>query len=206
LASLNSLLRLVGTGVRGPSPSFGEAHLLLAYLTIGDTGSIGRQALAKNSNLGEGAIRTVLKKLRDEGYADADASGCHLTETGNRLYRSIRKTLSSFVSIACSQLTIGSSQVALVVRGGGAGVRDGIEQRDYAIRVGASGATTYSIRTGRFTIPGGSSNCEKDFPSGEWSVLRKGLGPRNGDAVVLCGAKDETTAKLGALAAAVTLL
>ena len=85
-------------------------------------------------------------------------------------------------------------------------MQTGLEQRDSVIRLNALGATTFVIKDGRFTVPGGSSDAEKEFPSKVWSVLRERLDPKNGDAVVVCGAKDETTAKLGALSAALTLL
>ena len=85
-------------------------------------------------------------------------------------------------------------------------MRSGIEQRDSAIRLNAAGATTYVIRAGKIAIPGGSTDCEKDFPSRVWSTLRAELRPKDGDAVIVCGARDETTAKLGALSAAVALL
>jgi len=85
-------------------------------------------------------------------------------------------------------------------------VRSGIEQRDSAIRVGAQGATTYAIVRGKFAIPGGSPDCEEDFPGAVWSDLRTELSPREGDALILCGAATGTLAKLGALSAALTLL
>jgi hypothetical protein len=85
-------------------------------------------------------------------------------------------------------------------------LKAGLEQRDAAVKVGAAGASTYIMKSGKFAIPGGSSDCEKDFPSKVWSVLRQQLSPKSGDAVILCGARDETTAKLGALSAALTLV
>ncbi len=192
--------------LQGPSPTFEGAHLLLAFLTIGQSGTIGRQALAARSGLGEGAIRTVLKRLREKGYAGANASGCHLTQAGERVYRELNKRVSQAVTVSGSQLTMGIFQVSLLVRGGGKSVRSGIEQRDSAIKVGAMGATTYVMMAGRFAIPGGSSDCEKDFPSRVWAMLRKKLRPRDGDSVIICGSEKETTARLGALSAALTLL
>jgi Domain of unknown function (DUF4443) len=205
LSSLNSLLDLAGTGAPGPSPTFDRAHLLFAFLAIGESVSIGRQALAKETGLGEGAVRTVLKKLREEGYAESDPSGCHLTPAGGKLYTSILGTLSPFAEVPTSRLTLGDSQAAVTVRDRGNKVGGGIEQRDAAIRVGASGATTYIIRSSKFTVPGGSADCEKDYPGRVWALLREKLAPRNGDVVILCGAGDRTTARLGALAAAVSL-
>ena len=204
--SVEPLLEIAGRRPRGPSPIFDAAHILLAFLTIGEGKFICRHALASRTGLGEGSIRKILKKLRDEGYEAANASGCFLTPAGKRVYKSILKKLSAPASFRSTPLTIGEFQVALAVRNGRRSVSKGIEQRDSATRVGAAGATTYLIRSNMFTIPDGSSDCEKDFPSKAWSTLRTELKPRNGDAVVISGAGDLTTAKLGALAAAATLL
>ncbi len=175
-------------------------------MTIGASGTVGRQTLAQNSGLGEGSVRTVLKKFRQKGYVATDTLGCHLTDSGRGMYQSIMKKFTPLVPLHSSQLTVGSSQIAILVRSSAGSVESGIEQRDSAIRVGATGATTYIIRGRRFAIPRGSFDCEKDFPSKAWSILRSELKPKNGDAIILCGAQDETTAKLGALSAALTLL
>lgn len=206
MSALSSLLELAKAGGKGPSPTFTKAHLFLAFLTIGSGGTIGRQALAREAGLGEGAVRTVLKKLRDDGYAEVNASGCHLTVRGRRLHSGLRKKLSSFATLERTQLTVGGSQAAVAVRGSARIVRSGIQQRDSAIMVGATGATTYTIKGGKFALPGEASDCEKEFPSPAWKVLREKLSPRNGDAIVLCGADDSLAAKLGALSAALTLL
>lgn len=204
--SVGSLLDLAESSAPGPSPSFQGTHILLAFLTISSSAYVGRQALASRSGLGEGSARTVLRKLKKAGYVDVIRSGCFLTPAGKKLATSVGSTLSDIVPIPSSSLTMGEHQVALAVRHAGGSVRTGIEQRDSAIRVGASGATTYVISSGRFAIPGGSSNCEKDFPSPAWSVLRTDLHPSNGDAVILCGGDREASARIGALSAAVTLL
>lgn len=206
MASIRDLLDLADSGAPGPHPSFGGPHILLVFLAIASSSYIGRQALAKKSGLGEGATRTVLRKLKEEGYVDVIRSGCFLAKAGKVMAESIESSMPSMVTVPRSGLTMGDHQAALVLRGACGLVRSGIEQRDSAIRIGASGATTYTIRSGKFIIPGGSSDCERDFPSPAWSVLKKGLGPRNGDVVILCGGRDEVSARLGALAAAITLV
>ncbi len=206
MTSLSRLLEIAERPVQGPSPSFEKSHVLLAFMTIGESGTIGRQALAARSGLKEGPVRTVLKKLREDGYAKTSASGCYLTDEGRRVYESLRSRLSPFAPLEDSKLTFGTYQVGIMVRGGGRAVQSGLEQRDSVIRINALGATTFVIRDDKFAVPGGSADSEKEFPSKVWSTLRDRLGPKNGDAVVVCGAKDETTAKLGALSAALTLL
>ena len=205
MASISAWLRLVEKREKGPSPSFDRAHALLAFVTIGVSGTIGRQALAEGSGLGEGSVRTVLKKLREGKFVATDALGCHLTESGRELYESILKKLTLPMLVRDSMFTADASQVAILVRSGGNSVGSGIDQRDSAVRLGAAGATTYIIKSGKFSVPGGSPDCEKDFPGRLWSALRDGLKPRNGDAVIVCGARNKTTAKLGALSAALTL-
>jgi hypothetical protein len=205
LPTLDRLFHLTDDRPLGPFPTFDKAHLLLAFVTIGEKGSIGRHALATNAGLGEGAVRTVIKRLREEGYATVGAAGCRLTRGGERVYATLAEKLSRIVPVQNSDLTVGPHQVALVVRKGGSAVGSGIDQRDSAIKVGAAGATTYVIRAGRFTIPGGSPDCERDFPSDVWGALRKELQPREGDSVILCGASTPTLATLGAVAAAASL-
>ena len=206
LNSVHELLDMVGSGAPGPAPSFTGAHILLAFLTIADSSYVGRKTLATRAGLGEGAARTILRKLKEGGYVDTIRSGCYLTGSGKALAKSIHTGMSDVVPIPRSDLTMGDNQAALTIRGAGKNVHSGIEQRDSAIRIGAAGATTYAMKSGRFTIPGGSSNCEKDYPSQAWSYLKRNLGPKNEDAVILCGARDEVSARLGALAAAITLL
>ena len=175
-------------------------------MVIGESEIIGRQALAVRSGLKEGPVRTVIKKLREDGYAETNASGCYLTGRGRGVYDTLQARLSSFAALEGTKLTIGDYQVAIAVRGGGRSVQSGLEQRDSAIKLRASGATTFVIREGHFTVPGGSADSEREFPGNAWAVLRVALRPKNGDAVVVCGARDETTAKLGALSAALSLI
>jgi len=205
MRELSAMLGSTEVGSRGPSPSFTQAHLLLAFLTIGVSGFIGRQALARDAGLGEGATRTVIKRLRIGGYAEVNASGAYLTRKGKRLLASLRGRLLPLVALENSKLTVGEEQMAAGVRRGRP-LGNGIPQRDSAIMAGATGATTYFIRGSRFTIPGGSRDCEKDFPSNAWKLLKNKLVPKDGDIIIVCGAPDSLRAKLGALSAALTLL
>ena len=206
MTAISTLLGLVEKKEQGPSPVFSKEHVLLAFLTIGAAREIGRQALARSLNLGEGSMRTVLKKFSQAGYVETDTLGCHLTPSGRRLRTSILKSIPSMVPVSDSQVGVGRSQVAVLVRPPGGPFANGLDQRDSAIRIGATGAATYVIKDGKFAIPGNSPDCEKDFPGPVWRVLRSELSPGDGDVVILCGAADETTARLGALSAALTLL
>jgi hypothetical protein len=46
--------------------------VVLTVLVIGDAGIIGRQALAREVGIGEGAVRTIIKRLRQGSYVLTD--------------------------------------------------------------------------------------------------------------------------------------
>lgn len=205
MSAFSSLVEIASAREQGPSPTYTPAHFVLALLVIGDSGTIGRQALARRSGLGDGAVRTVLRRLREGGYVNITASGSSLTKTGRQLFARTREKLAGPIPLERSPLTVGTKQAAVAVRQAASKVRDGIEQRDSAIKIGASGATTYVIRTSKFTMPGGSTDCERDFPSSAWKELRVELHPEEGDAMVISSSDDDIKSRLGALAAALTL-
>ena len=161
--------------------------------------------MAASIGVGEGSMRTILKKLRQAGLVEVDPAGIRLTKSGVRSYQAVLKKMVPPVLLQGSAFAVGESQAGVLMRSSGDAISTGIQQRDASVRVGAEGATSYALKADKFTVPGGSSDCERDFPSETWAVLRKELDPQNGDAIIVCGASDEITSKLGALSAALTL-
>lgn len=206
MSRLGGLLKAVQQKVPGPLPSFGPYHLLLVFQAVGQSSAVGRQALAKSTGLGEGAIRTVLTRLKREGYIAISAAGCSLTGKGERAYAELKGSISGMLELEKTRLTVGEQQVAIVVRGAARRVTNGIDQRDAAIKAGAGGATTFIIRGQRFQVHGGSKDCERDYPDEAWRKLRDALEPSEGDAVIMCGSSDNQLSRVGALAAALSLL
>ena len=194
------------SGSKGPNPSFATAHVVLAFLLIGNAKQIGRKSLSEELEIGEGATRTVIGRLKELSLIETNPSGCYLTSAGMTELRRLRRQLSGPISLPGERLSIGKAQEALRIGKGGKHVETGIEQRDAAVKAGASGATTYVLAAGRVTIPGGSRDCERDFPSPVWATLRKELDLENGDALVIAGAESQKAARLSAVAAALTLL
>ena len=206
MAALAKLLRPEANKAPGPSRTFGSSHVITVLLTIGEAGSIGRGALAKQAGLGDGAIRTVIKRLKEDGYVLVKPAGCTLSAKGEQAYGELKRKLPGTVRLSKTSLTLGREQVALLVKDEAKRVRSGIEQRDASILAGATGATTYTIKGSRFQIPGSSQDCEKDFPSGAWSELRRSLHPVDGDVVIVCGSDDGRKSFIAAISSALTLL
>jgi len=206
LSAFTFLLKLDRTRAPGPAPTYGSAHVLLALLTIGEAGVLGRHALSSEVGLGEGAARTVIKWLKADGYITIEANGCTLSAKGKRAYNELKKLMPRMLVLTRTPLTVGRVQVAVLVKKRSGRVKSGIEQRDSSIKAGASGATTYLVKDSRFEVPGSSRDAEKDFPAEAWKKLKEGLEPEDGDVVIVCGSDEKHTSLIGVISAVLTLL
>ena len=93
-----------------------------------------------------------------------------------------------------------------MVKDAGHLVKKGIEQRDAALKAGATGACTLLLRGREFLMPMGG---DEDWTLGPADSLfqdLKSLNPRAGDVVVISSAPDKVLAEQGAMAAALTLI
>src|SRR5579875_3414452 len=139
---LERLKEVLASDYRGPRAGFTEAHVLKAVLTIGKTGSVGRGKLGSLLDLGQGEVRTLIKRLKEQGLISIKATGCALTKNGTSEYESILKIISWSSQVDCSTLQVGKVCWAIIVRGRSKNVKKGIEQRDAAVKLGANGAFT----------------------------------------------------------------
>ncbi|MDA4114186.1 MAG: hypothetical protein OK474_09090 [Thaumarchaeota archaeon] len=202
---LETLREVLDSDYRGPRAVFTQVHVLKALIAIGRAGSVGRGRLGTLTGLGQGEVRTLIKRLKDNDLIAIEANGCTLSKKGEREYGKISSLLLWSSSVDARELELGERCWAVVVAGAAKKVRYGIEQRDAAIRAGADGAFTAIFRAGRFTVPGEGTDCEKDGPSEPWITIRK-VGLREGDAAVVTGSSSETGSEDGALSAVLTLI
>jgi predicted transcriptional regulator len=149
----------------GPAPSFTEAHVVKALEIIGSYNFVGRISLSRELGLGEGTTRTLLKHLKNEGIIQSSRRGISFSEDGKKLFSVLRSKLSEGVEIPSSPLTVGPFNVAVLVRNSAQAVRSGMEQRDIAIKSGASGATTLVFCGGMLSLPTGEENLFESMPS-----------------------------------------
>ena len=183
---------------------FSEVHVFKAMLSIGAAGSVGRGKLGSLVGLGQGEVRTLIKRLKENDLIRIQPDGCRLSKKGEKEFTKLKEKVPWSSRVEARSLGIGDECAAVLVRGASHNVKKGIEQRDAAVRVGAIGAFTAFFVKGRFTIPGEGTDTEKDGPRGLWSAARS-AGPREGDVLILVGADSDETAELGTLAAALTL-
>jgi predicted transcriptional regulator len=190
----------------GPSPAFSQFHVCLALLAIGDKSPIGRLELSRKLGVGEGAARTIIKRLSQARVITTVKEGCVLTSPGQLLYKALRSKLSNIVSIDAGQLALDKITVAIAVRGAARRVKRGLEQRDAAIRAGATSACTLIIDKQRYFMPTADRNEEMPPDDHLVQVLNDLYHPKDGDVVAIVSAPDRERAEQGAMAAALELL
>ena len=203
--SLKSIERVTSKIAPGRAPSFTEAHVIKTLETIGTRKTVGRIRLSKELGLGEGTVRTLVKHLKKERIIEVSRRGIMLSEYGKELFSKLRSHISEEVEIPPSPLTVGPHNVAVLVRNMGHTVKYGLEQRDAAIRAGASGATTLVFSRNKLSMPGVKEDILKDVSSIR-DILMSKLRPKENDVIIIGSAEDKKTAEFGAKISAFELL
>jgi len=205
LGLIQTIERITGKMAPGRAPSFTEAHVIKALETIGVEKGVGRIKLSKILGLGEGEARTLVKHLKNEGLVEVYRSGIALSEFGEEMFLDLRSKIPEATEVPSSPLTVGTSNLAVLVRDVGHKVKYGVEQRDAAIKVGALGATTLVFSGSRLTVPG----LDEDVFRGVRQIrdmLVSELKPKENDVIIIGSANNKLKAELGAKTAAFELL
>jgi predicted transcriptional regulator len=188
----------------GPSTTFSMFHIFYA-LELMAAKPIGRNKLAEKLNVGEGAIRTIISRLKDGGLIVTSKEGCRLTEKGKDVWEKIEEIFPKRVEIERTPLTTAEYNYAFLVKNSGHKVKSGIEQRDAAIMGGARRAVVIVSKNGHLMIESVSKSIQKDFPEASNKIF-KDLKPEENDVIVIAGADNPLKAKRGAFAASWVLL
>lgn len=198
------LERIAREKAPGPAPTFSVLHILRVMELIAKK-PVGRTKLAEELNIGQGAIRTIINRLKEAKLLATSKMGCKLTTKGLQVWREYEKVFQKKIEIGKSELTNAKYNFAVLAKNCGHKIRSGIEQRDAAVRMGAKGAITMVFRDGRLIIPSVSDDFARDFPNTAEKIVKL-LQLEENDVVVISGADTLDLAEHGIAAATWTLL
>jgi len=206
------------------NPSFASSSILLAELkmvrplpdqkevlilwAMQDEGYLGRYRLVSIVGLTEGVTRGYLTRLAGRGYVKTKKFvGCYLTKKGEKRLRELLAKLKicEIKEIDPGNLSLASKSVVAHIRDRARYVRSGIEQRDAAIKAGASGAITVIFHDGRFLLPPDNFDLSRKNV-GITERFRQEFQLSEGDVLVIGSAEDKWRAVEGVLGAAQTML
>jgi predicted transcriptional regulator len=195
---------IAGKKAPGPSTTFTVFNVFYALELMAQK-PLGRNKLAKKLNVGDGAVRTIISRLRDAGLIETSKEGCSLTKKGLEIWRQFEQVFPKRVEIPKTELNESEFNFAFLVKNSGQKVGSGIDQRDAAIIAGARKALVIVFREGHLRIESISNAVEKDYPNAGSQILKE-LTPEDNDAIIIAGADSALRAKRGAFAASWSLI
>jgi hypothetical protein len=182
--------------------SFDVVHVFATLQTIEHTGRTSRDALSAGLELGEGTVKTLVKHMKMHGLVQTTNGGTKMTAKGRGICKGLLSAMPLEMSLPRCSVALGKFNYAVLVREFGFAVRSGIEQRDAAIKMGATGATTLLFKEGKFVMPASSHDSLKKEPRVRGMILER-LRPQEGDVIIIGSAdSNEKTAELAAKNAA----
>ena len=182
--------------------SFDVVHVFVALQLIENGGRTSRDALCSGLALGEGTVKTLVKHMKMHGLVQTSNGGTKMTVKGKGICEGLLSAIPAEMSLPRCSVALGRFNYAVLVREFGFAVRSGIEQRDSAIKMGATGATTLLFKEDKFVMPASSQDSLKKEPKMRKMIIEK-LKPDEGDVVIIGSAdSNEKTAELAAKNAA----
>ena len=183
----------------GPIPKFNDYHMWKTFESLDEKIPVGRKKLSSMLGIGEGSTRTILSIIQDQGLVTIGKSGIVLTAKGVEFKKSIHMDVAN---VAISDLTIGDKDCAIRVSKMARNIRYGCEERDAAIRSGATGATTLVYSNGKLIFPGSDYPVDSDVES----KIRSVFNLKNDDVVIIGTGSTQESAEMGAVVAGLTIM
>jgi predicted transcriptional regulator len=204
-STLKKLIQeIAGKKAPGPSTTFTVFHIFYA-LELMTKKPLGRNKLAKKLEVGDGAVRTIISRLREAGLIEISKEGCSLTQKGIGTWRQFEEVFPKRVEIPKNELSTSTFNYAFLVKNSGHKVKSGIDQRDAAIIAGARKALIIVSKKGHLCIESVTESIEQEYPKAA-EIIFKQISPEENDVIIVAGAESMLKAKRGAFAASWSLI
>ena len=183
----------------GPVPKFNDYHIWKAFQCLDESNPVGRKKLSQLLGIGEGSTRTILSMMQEQSMITIGKSGILLTDAGTEFKKSVSMDVAD---ISISDLTIGDKDCAVRVPKMARNVKYGCEERDAAIRSGATGATTLIYTNGKLIFPGSDYPVDREVEA----KIRSVFNLKNDDVVIIGTGPTKESAEIGAVIAGLTIM
>jgi hypothetical protein len=194
---IHTLQKIVSRRGSSKVLSFSAPHVLKALRMLYLEKYVSRASFCKELHMGEGAVKTLILHLKEEGLVDSVKSGTFLTKKGQKLADNFFKLIPCECIVPKSKTIEGKYNHAILLRNYANEIKTGIEQRDAAILYGASRAITILYSKNKFIFPGYGADCLQDDGKTR-SILLEKLNPNENDVVIIATASDPYVAEISA--------
>ena len=178
----------------GNIQNFTKIDILRCFLRFNK--NISRQDLARELELGEGTVRTILKTFKSKKLLDSTKKGHFLSRKGNEISSQIYEFISAPKNITMRSIYPNSRKIGVLVRNV-PNLKELYKLRDIAVKNKADGAIILTFDN-RLYAP------ESDY-SQDYKELENQFDFRNKDVLVIAFSGEKRHAENGALAIAIEL-
>jgi hypothetical protein len=177
--------------------TFSVPHVFKALQLLYRDQFVSRNTFCSELHMGEGAVKTMIAHLKEESFVDSTKSGTFLTGKGKNFVKSLYEVMPNECVIPKCAIAPGKFNYGVILKRYSSATKSGMEQRDYAVLYGASGATTIQYRDEQFVFPKENIDCLAN-DSGTKKILTDNLNPQNGDLIIIASATDRFVAEIAA--------
>ncbi|MDR2708102.1 MAG: DUF4443 domain-containing protein [Nitrososphaerota archaeon] len=189
----------------GPTTSFTLFHIFCALEYLSRE-TLGRNKLADKLGIGDGAIRTIINRLKSAELISTTKEGCVLTQSGQEVWRQFEQVFPKRSEMPKTEITPSEFNYGFMIRNHGDSIKSGIDQRDAAIIAGAKRAIVLIAKQSHLHVASVDQCIEKEYEDAAAEILKK-IAPQNDkDVIIIAGAETPLKAKTGAFAAAWSLI
>jgi hypothetical protein len=185
--------------------SFSAPHVFKALQLLNEQKYVSRATFGKELHMGEGAVKTLIKHMKQDEIVKSIKAGTFLTLRGKRFVKKFLDVISAQCSIIPCNIVRCKYNHAILVKNFANLLGNGMQQRDYAILYGASGATTLEYTKNKFVFLGESVDCLSDEPEIK-KTLVESLHPENNDVIIISSSDDPFVAEISAINSALWTL
>ena len=189
----------------GPSTTFTLFHIFCALENLAQK-PLGRNKLADKIGVGDGAVRTIINRLKVAELISNTKEGCVLTQGGQEVWRQFEQVFPKRTEIPKTEITPSEFNYGFMVKGCGDSIKSGIDQRDTAIIAGAKRAIVLIAKQGHLHVASVDQCIEKEYGKAALEILKRIASYDNKDVIIIAGAETPLKAKMGAFAAAWSLI
>jgi len=195
---IKKLLNIVTRKGTNKVLSFSIPHVFKALQLLSKQKYVSRKLFCDELHIGEGAVRTLISHLKQDGFVDVIKAGTFLTPKGKILSK-------KFLDIIPAQCKIDSCNIArekynhvMLLKNYSKIICNGMDQRDFAIMYGAKSATTLLFENGKFVFPNETEDALKKDVKVKKLLLEK-LRPQEKDIIIIASSDDVIVSEISAI-------
>lgn len=178
----------------GNLPNFTKIDVLRCFLRFNN--NLGRQELARDLELGEGTVRTILSILKSQKLLDSTKKGHFLSQKGSKMLNQIYESISMPKNIQIRNLYPDFRKIGILIKNA-PNLNKLYKLRDIAVKNKAEGAILFKFE-GKLYAP------ESDYEI-DYKELEKYFDFKDNDVLVIAFSNKSKHAENGALAIAIEL-